>query len=76
MRDELLGARYSRWLNRAGKPWSVRKYGLHSKGVSVGEAGSTAYYISSCAALISIHYATLQYFLTPGQTNDISMAYF
>ncbi len=35
-RVELLGARFSRWLNRAGKPWSVREDG--------GEAGSAAYY--------------------------------
>ena len=38
MRVKLLGARYYRWLNRAGKT------GLHSRGVSVGEAGSSAHY--------------------------------
>ena len=38
---ELLRARYYRWLNRAGRPWSVRE---DSRGVSVGVAGSTAHY--------------------------------
>ena len=28
MRVELLGARYSRWLNKAGKPWSLREDGV------------------------------------------------
>ena len=28
MAVELLRARYSRWLNRAGKPWSVREDGV------------------------------------------------
>ncbi len=39
----LLGARYSRWLNRAGKPRSVREDGVALGGVSVEEAGNTAY---------------------------------
>ncbi len=29
---ELLGARYSRWLNRTGKSWSVREDGVALKG--------------------------------------------
>ncbi len=32
MRVELLGARYFRWLNRAGKLWSVREYGVALEG--------------------------------------------
>ncbi len=31
-RVELLGARYSRWLNRAPKPWSVREDGVALEG--------------------------------------------
>ena len=49
MRVEFLGARCSRWLDRVGRPWLVREDGV---AVSVGEAGSTAYYNTSQSGMV------------------------